>query len=478
MVKVDMKKVKVAIIGAGTAGLSARREVAKITDDYVVIDGGELGTTCARVGCMPSKVLIQAANDYERRHVLAEEGINGGDKLNVDGKAVMHFVRKLRDRFLKNIFSGMAEWEDKLIRHHAHFIDAHTLKAGNEYIHAEKIILATGSTPIIPKPWRDYCDRLIDTDQFFELERLPDNAVMIGLGVIGIEIGQALYKLGVDATLVGLGHAVGGLTDPALQQYVTRKYQEQLPISFDGAKINGRDTNGHLAVKIGDQTQYFEKAIVALGRRPNLDNLNLSQAGITHFDDQGIPYYNASTYQLEAKPHIYLAGDGNAERPLLHEAADQGRIAGFNAARDDTQCFQKRTLLSITFAEPNIAVVGLSYQQLINHNASFVTGTVSFEGQGRSIVKSEEQGMLNIYADKTDGKLLGAEMQAPQGEHLAHLLAWSLSNAMTINEALAMPFYHPTVEEGVRTALRDASAKFQEQKQSIELFRCGDTPIR
>ncbi|WP_119344309.1 NAD(P)/FAD-dependent oxidoreductase [Facilibium subflavum] len=191
-----------------------------------------------------------------------------------------------------------------------------------------------------------------------------------------------------------------------------------------------------------------------------------------------MPKYCRTTYQLDQYPNIYLVGDTNAARPVLHEAADQGRIAGFNAVRTQTQCFQKRTSLSITFSDPNIATVGLRFAQLIDQNIDFVTGKVSFEGQGRSIVKSKEQGLLHLYARKKDGKLLGAELQAPQGEHLAHLLAWAVANHMTVDDVLAMPFYHPTVEEGVCTALRDASNKLSVKTHDVELFRCGDTPIR
>ena len=112
-----MKKLDVIIIGAGTAGLSARREVEKKTSNYLVVDDGPLGTTCARVGCMPSKVLIQVANDYHRRHSLAEEGIHGASELSLDGKEVMQHVRKLRDRFVRGVMGGMEEWtKEHLLR--------------------------------------------------------------------------------------------------------------------------------------------------------------------------------------------------------------------------------------------------------------------------------------------------------------------------------------------------------------------------
>ncbi|MFZ9035142.1 MAG: dihydrolipoyl dehydrogenase [Francisellaceae bacterium] len=471
------RNVEVAIIGAGTAGLSARREVAKLTDDYIVIDGGDMGTTCARVGCMPSKVLIQVANDFARRQVLADEGIAGAEYLSVDTGEVMAYVRKLRDRFVRGVFNDMSQWQDKLLKHYTRFVDTHTLLVGDEKIHAKKIIIATGSTPIIPKNWRHLCQHIIDTDAFFELEQLPEKMIVIGLGVIGIELGQALAKLGVDVTLVGLGKSIGGLSDPEIQDYVAKQFNQQLTISLNGAELIGESDDGRLIVEIDGRVEHFDKALLALGRRPNLESLDLIAAGIS-IDNRGMPEYSETTYQLDDQAHIYLVGDVNAQRPLLHEAADQGRIAGFNAVRDHNQCFAKRTSLSITFCEPNIATVGKRYHQLREEEVGFITGRVSFEGQGRSIVKHKEQGLLHIYARKADGRILGAELQAPDGEHLAHLLAWAISNQMTVDETLAMPFYHPVVEEGVRTALRDASRQLDIKEHDMELFRCGDTPIR
>lgn len=133
-----MRKVEVAIIGAGTAGLAARKQVAKKTDDYIVIDDGPLGTTCARVGCMPSKVLIQTANDFERRHKFNQIGISGHKNLSIDTKKVMSHVRSLRDRFVNGVLSSIEDYEDKIVRKKATFIDQNTLDLGDEKVWAKK----------------------------------------------------------------------------------------------------------------------------------------------------------------------------------------------------------------------------------------------------------------------------------------------------------------------------------------------------
>lgn len=470
-----MKHYDVAIIGAGTAGLSARKEVAKKTDNYVVIDSGPLGTTCARVGCMPSKVLIQAANDFHRRHSLEEMGIHGGESLKVDIQESFKHVRKLRDRFVRAVKSPIAGWEDKLVRKHAKFVDEYTLDLEGETIKADKIIIATGSRPIIPRPWKDLQSHLITTDQIFELEEIPESLAVIGTGVIGIELGQALSRLGVDVSSIGRGKSIGGLTDPRIQDYVVEKFQEEMKLSIDGAESISL-VDGKLKIISGNEEYFVDKAVVAVGRTPNIDKLNLDVLNL-EYNDMKIPLLKKNNYSLKNYDHIFLVGDVNGDRPILHEAADEGNIAGFNAVNDPV-CFQRRTALGITFSDPNIATVGLRYQEIKDKGLDFVTGEVSFEGQGRSIVKLKEKGLLHIYADKTSGLILGAELQAPDGEHLAHLIAWAISLKLSVEEALSLPFYHPVIEEGLRTALRDARNKLENIPRNMEVMRCDDTPIR
>ncbi len=464
-----MKTFDVAIIGAGTSGLTARREVAKKTDNYVVIDDGPLGTTCARVGCMPSKVLIQVANDYDRRSKFESVGIQGGDQLSIDRAQVMQHVRSLRDRFVRGVNSSLTEWEDKLLRGKAQFVDSNTLDVNGEKIKADKIIVAAGSRPIIPKPWMDYRSHLITTDEFFELENLPKKMAVIGLGVIGIELGQALKKLGVEVVGITVGKSIGGLTDPEIQDYVLEKFSEEMTIHTNGAQLVGLSETGQLKVEADGKLYEVDKALVAVGRQANLDRVNFDVLGVEKNIDP-------NTMKLKSFPHILIPGDVNGDRPILHEAADEGVIAGHNAVFDEV-CFKRRVSLGITFSEPNIATVGKSYSQLKEDAVDFVIGEVSFEGQGRSIVKLKEQGLLHVYADKKSGLILGAELQAPDGEHLAHLLAWAISFGLTVHEALRMPFYHPVVEEGLRTALRGAARQIEGHTDK-ELFRCQDPPIR
>jgi len=169
-----------------------------------------------------------------------------------------------------------------------------------------------------------------------------------------------------------------------------------------------------------------------------------------------------------------MAGDASNDVPLLHEAADQGRIAGENAGRyPDIRSGLRRTPLAVVFTDPQVASVGLNLEQLNQHfKGRFAVGLVSFEDQGRSRVMLRNKGILKVYAEHGSGLFLGAEMFGPAAEHIGHLLAWAAQQRMTVSAMLDMPFYHPVIEEGLRTALRDLNHKLHIGPDVIN--RCMD----
>lgn len=465
-----MKEYDVVILGAGSAGLSARRQVAKKTDNYMVFDGGILGTTCARVGCMPSKVLIQAANDFYRRRSLPEQGIHGQESLRVNMPEVLSHVRKLRDRFVRSVDQGMQAWtKTHLTRSHAKFVSPHELEVMGEKIRFKKAIVATGSTPNIPKDFLPYQKYVLTSDELFEQEDLPQKMAVVGLGVIGIELGQALSRLGIDVIGINRRECVSAISDPELNEYVCRHFSKEMKIDFSGVKSLS-EQGERLHIETYDGHHYdADKVFISAGRMPNVDKCGLSDLCL-QFSANRLPEFDRQTFQLLEHPHIFFAGDVNGEKPILHEASDEGNISGFNAVADKVRRFRTRTPLAITFSDPNIAYAGETSAELNARNADYQVGRVSFEGQGRSIVKLKEVGLLKVYGDTLTGRLLGAEMFGPDIEHIAHLLAWAIGNKMTVNQALAMPFYHPVIEEGLRTALRDLKEKTQEKAPELGLY--------
>ena len=278
-----------------------------------------------------------------------------------------------------------------------------------------------------------------------------------GLGVIGLELGQAFHRLGVRVTFLSRSDRVGPVRDPALQSVAREIFGKELDIHLNARWVEAEQKGDGVALTWSgadgeSHSGEFEYVLSAAGRRPNLERLRLDRAGI-ELDERGMPEFDHSDMQVGDSP-IFVAGDFTGERTLLHEAADEGRIAGENAARYPRVVRQsRRTPLGITFTDPNMAGVGLSFDELDPKLHAF--GEVDYSDQGRARVMLQNKGRVRIWGEIETGRLVAASMIGPRVEHTAHLLAWSIQQGMTVDEALDMPFYHPVIEEGIRTALRE-----------------------
>jgi dihydrolipoamide dehydrogenase len=460
----DKLNVDVAVIGTGTAGISAYRAATAQGARTVVIESGPYGTTCARVGCMPSKLLIAASEAAHMLGAASGFGVHAGD-IRIDGPAVMERVRRERDRFVGFVLEAVDHIpaQDKL-RGHARFTGPHTLLVGEHTeIEAKRIVIATGSTPVALPQLAGAGPGIVSSDDVFYWEDLPASVAVIGTGVIGLEIGQALARLGVRVTLFARGGSVAQLSDPEVKRAAAKVLGAELDLRFQAEVLRASQDGGEVALTTRDalgkeNIERFQYVLVAAGRKPNVDGIGLEHSGI-ELEPNGIPRFDQLTMQCGTS-HIFIAGDANNDRPVLPEAADHGKIAGDNAGRyPDVRPGLRRAPLTIAFTEPNIATLGASHRSLTAPGKpKFAVGKVSFDNQGRSRVMLQNQGLLRVYGEYGTGRFLGAEMIAPRAEHLAHTLAWACQARMTVARMLEMPFYHPVIEEGVRTALRDLAA--------------------
>ena len=463
-------EVDVAVIGAGTAGLAAYRAAKAAGRRAVVIEGGAYGTTCARVGCMPSKLLIAAA---EAAHGVARApkfGVHLDGPVRVDGREVMERVKRERDRFVGFVLKGVEAIPDAdRIRGFARFVQRNALEVeGGPRINAKSVVIATGSRPVFPPILRDLGDRLVVNDDVFDWETLPRSVAVFGPGVIGLELGQALARLGVRVVVLGRGGRIGPISDPAVQRAALKAFGEEFTIDPDAHVKRVERVGDEVVVEYRgrageERLERFDYVLAATGRTPNVEKLDLAATGIA-LDARGVPVFDPATGQAGDSP-IFIAGDVSNYLPLLHEAADEGRNAGENAARfPAVRPGLRRAQLGVVFTDPQIAIVGGGFAHLKVH--ALAAGEVSFEDQGRSRVMLRNQGHLRVYGDPDTQRFLGAEMVGPDAEHIGHLLAWALQAKMTVPQMLEMPFYHPVVEEGLRTALRDLDAHIKQHREA------------
>lgn len=451
--------VDVAIIGAGTAGMRAYREASKVTDSIVVVEGGHYGITCARVGCMPSKLLIAAADAAHNGRRADLFGVHFGPP-EINGREVMRRIRNERDRFVSFVIEAIESWpEEHRVKATARFKSDHELELDDgRTVVANRIVIATGSRTNILPIFEEFGDRMLTNDDVFDWEDLPRSVVVFGAGVIRLELGQALHRLGVRTAIFGRDNLVGFLSDPEVMAAAREIFSREFEFHPDGdVTRRTRTAEGVEIDHVVDShtnTARFDYALVATGRRADIDTLGLEHTSL-QCDAKGVPVFDPYSGRC-GESHIFMAGDANNLFPLLHEAADEGFVAGFNAARfPDVRRFSKSAPISIMFTDPQIIAVGETFNELQKRGVDFGVGSVDWSDQGRARVIGENRGLLRVYGERNSGRFVGAEMIGPRAEHIAHLLAWSVQSGLTVAEMLERPFYHPVLEEGVRTALRN-----------------------
>src|SRR6056297_603442 len=261
------ERAEIVIVGAGTTGLSALREVRRHTEDVLLINDGHWGTTCAAVGCMPSKALIAAANAFHARENLTEFGISGADGLTIDIPAVMRRVRRLRDDFVKGPQSVREMLGERAIAGRARLAGPQEVIVGDRRIRAGKIILAPGSTPVVPRPWRAFGERILTSDTLFEQADLPARIAVIGLGAIGVELAQAMARLGITVAGFDALDTVAGVSDPKVRDSAIAALQKDFALHL-GAPAELAAQAGVIRVTAGEGTFEADAVLAALGRRP------------------------------------------------------------------------------------------------------------------------------------------------------------------------------------------------------------------
>lgn len=448
--------VDVAVIGAGTAGITAFSQLRRLGLSAVVIDHGPLGTTCARVGCMPSKAALHAGHQWANLQALLGEASTPAGAATPDD--LWRHARKTRDLLAGNRARHTRDVAgDRLLMGAARFTGPESVDVDGQAIRARAFVVATGSRPVVPQALAELNDRLLTTDSLFDLDTLPASVGVLGLGAIGLEMGLALSRLGVRVVAGDMKSLPAGITDPGIGTRAIECFGKEMTMWL-GRPVETIPRQQAIELRSGTETARVDVVLAALGRRPNVEGLDLRMAGVP-LDAHGQPVLDAQTLRAGSSA-VFLAGDVSAIRPLMHEAVDEGLVAARAAARwlggqPDGDLPPRRTPLVIVFSDPDIATAGQAYDTLDPDRT--VIGSAQGDANGRSRIMGAEGNLVRLYVDRSNGRLLGAGMLATRGEHLAHLLAWAIQRGETVESLLAMPYYHPSIEELVQSALKDAS---------------------
>ena len=437
----------VIVIGAGTAGLKAYKAATARGADTVIIEAGAGGSTCTRVGCMPSKLLIAAARVAHEARCAERFGVKTGT-VGIDVPAMWARVRRERDRFVASVLDDYHAIPPAQVVHgSARFDAADAVMVGDSRIVARQgIVIATGASPVVPDSL-DPVRHLVHTHEtIFELDTLPRRLAVLGAGPLGLELAQAFARLGVTVSLFDPGGMIAGLTDPVANEAAIAAIGDEIDLHL-GVKAKAEAVGDAARLVWEGGKVEVDLILAATGRKPTLGRLALDRTGL-ELDDKGTPLFDHASRRC-GDSGIFIAGDANAWRPVLHEAARGGQIAGDVAAGGTA----RRVLpaFAVAFTEPNVVQVGTDFPDLPDDAQ---IGCAKVCDNGRATADGHDQGVVRLYGD-ADGLLIGASIVAPEGEHLGHLVALGIDRGMTVADFSDQAWYHPTTEELLQSAARD-----------------------
>lgn len=441
---------RVVIIGSGSAAFAAAIEAADQGANVLVIESGTVGGTCVNVGCVPSKHLIHQARDASTRSRLCEGAASPAEH-HAEGLARQRatLVEQLRHSKYESIIQKNPRIE--LMAGKARFRGTRevvvTRDDGSQIvIKGDRILIATGRTPYIPDiPGLAETPYWTSTDAL-AAPQLPKRLLVLGGSVVALELSQAFLRLGSQVTLLTrstvlsrIDAAVGAVLVEAL-----RKEGMVIHENMDIARVDIREKG--FAVQTGNMEFEADRLLVATGRRPNTHDLNLQAAGVaTHADGSII----VDTRLRTSSPFVFAAGDCTASPQFVYVAAAAGTRAAINMLDGDAT-MDLTVVPEVIFTEPQVGLVGLDETTARDRGIEIETRTLPLRHIPRAIVDQTETGFIKLVAEKPSGKLLGAQIVAPNGGEIIQIAAMALKARLTVQEIGDTLFPYLTMTEGIR----------------------------
>jgi dihydrolipoamide dehydrogenase len=447
----------VLIIGAGPGGYIAAQRAGELGLTTTIVEMAELGGTCLNVGCIPSKALINVGDLIHRVKEGAERGIVLNGSIDVDFAKTQDWKNnKVVKRLTSGVASLMKAADAEVVKGKAYFTDANTVhidvEGGQTQVYGFKYaIIATGSASVNPKFFPLDDKDVVDSTGALAFTAVPKSMVVVGGGIIGVELGQAYAKLGAKVTIVEAMDQLLPGTDPDMVNVLMRKLRRQGVDVMVKAKASGGLVNGKVKVEDAEgKTQEIEaeKVLVAIGRRPYTEGLKLEAAGVK-LDEKGfIPVDNQQRTNVS---HIFAIGDVASPIMLAHKASAEGRVAVEVIAGQKSYA-DWQTIPAVIFTDPEIATVGLTEKAAKEAGHDVIVSKHMFAAIGRALTMGESDGVVKLVADKSTRVLLGAQMCGPEVSELIGEMTLAIEMGALIDDVALTPHYHPTLSEGILEA--------------------------
>jgi len=450
------------VIGAGPGGYHAAIRLGQLGKNVVCFDRDEVGGVCLNWGCIPTKALLHVGEIVRHIEHAGEIGLKV-PKAEVDREGVAAFKSKVVKGNVDGVNSLFKANNVKFAYGDAAFKDKNTVVltkrdgSTDEYT-APAIVIATGSAPIDVKAWPRDRDTIINSDDAVTLNRIPKNLLVVGGGVIGLEFATVYTRLGAKVLVVEAMPQILTGTDLEISKTLGRILKKQgveiaLNTKVEGieklkdhsvkATINGEATNNK------PETREFDMVLVAVGRRPVTDTLNLAAAGLTT-DERG--FLGVDQQMRTSVPGIYAIGDVCGQPLLAHRAMKQGVVAAEVISGDKSSAFDPVAIPNCVYTDPEVATVGLSEEEAKAKGYEVKIGKFPLLASGRARTMNETDGLIKLVADGKTDMLLGMHIVAPQAESLIGEGVIALEMGSTIEDIGLSIHPHPTLTESIGDA--------------------------
>ena len=460
-----MSSYDVIVIGSGPGGYVCAIRCAQLGLKTACVEGREtLGGTCLNVGCIPSKALLHASHQlHEAEHNFAKMGLKGKSP-SVDWKQMLSYKEEtigantsgIEFLFKKNKVDWIKGW--------ASIPEAGKVKVGDEVHEAKNIVIASGSE-VASLPGVEIDEKVVvSSTGALELGKIPNKMVVIGAGVIGLELGSVYKRLGAEVKVIEFLDAI----TPGMDKEVQRQFQRLLAkqgLEFQlGAAVQSVETKGNKAkvtYKLRkDDSEHVEDAdivLVATGRKPFTDGLGLDALGV-EMEDRG--QIKTDGHWATSVKGIYAIGDAITGPMLAHKAEDEGMAVAETIAGQKGHV-NYGVIPGVIYTHPEVANVGASEEELKEAGRNYKVGKFSFMGNGRAKANFAADGFVKILADKDTDRILGAHIIGPMAGDLIHEVCVAMEFGAAAEDLARTCHAHPTYSEAVREAA----------------LACGDGPI-
>jgi len=461
-----MNEYDVVVIGAGPGGYVCAIRASQNGLKTAIVDKQWLGGVCLNVGCIPSKALLKNA---ELAHTLRERSAEFGisfDNLSLDYGAAVKRSREVSQRLTRGVSFLMKKNKVDVYMGEAKITGAKQVnvtdaEGATQQLSAKNIVIATGSSPVMPAAWKADGERVISYKEAILQQNLPESVIIIGAGAIGAEFATVWSSYGAKVTMVEMLPSILPLEDEEVSAELAKAFKKRGIELLTGHKVESVETSKTgVVVKVSaegeEKTLEAEQALVAIGFRPNTPGLGLEEAGVK-LDAKGNVQVDD---RMESNvPGIWAIGDVTGKVLLAHVASTQGILCGDAMAGKKTTPINYLNIPHATYCQPQVASFGMSEAAAKAAGKEIRVGNFPFQANGKALGLGETVGFVKIISDAKYGEILGAHMIGPEVSELLPELTLAQSMELTAEEIAHNVHSHPTLSEVILEAAEAVEGK-------------------